>query len=472
MLDEKEIKYDVISIPASGTIDLIYKYGIHAHPDTQPYKYRNTNYITFRKTGGVMEKLFTVQDIIIIKPDNIEEINKLNLDENTKDKLLGYIEERKNTFTFGTRDKPYKFYILKFEKELNHKPKKPRQNNQCYFTLDELESGEEYVNSIVINDKINTVTTNNYWTFFANPKYWYIDDFLNSEKSKEEIYYSIMSIRKSDKDRMKIGDRGVIRVGIDCRTKIQLNGKDKLRAGIYAIVELKSIAEFTIDNDSEFYANRGDAKREKWRVKIKVIKNFINSPIIISGNESDILNKDKYLVKGTQVATMLLPEDAFFEIISLSGQKDNRYTFEEVINEDKYGFCDSRTGIEALNKIYENVDIEKKERIIQVVERGKIAIDFKKYVGFKCQICESMGLDLYSFKKKNGEYYSEAHHIVPVNDALNSKLSVDNLISVCPNHHSQIHFGDVDLISNNDDYIEYKIDGKLVKIEKVKLSTL
>lgn len=52
----EEYDYEVISIPASGTIELIYKYGIHAHPDTQPYKYKKTKYFTFRKPGGVMEK--------------------------------------------------------------------------------------------------------------------------------------------------------------------------------------------------------------------------------------------------------------------------------------------------------------------------------------------------------------------------------------------------------------------------------
>lgn len=360
---------------------------------------------------------------------------------------------------------------MKYEKELNNHPRKPRQNNQCYFTIKELESGKEYVDSVYARSKSHNTKVEkeeNYWTFFANPKFWYIDDFLNSEKVNEELYYSI---RASDKDKMKIGDIGVIRVGVDNRTKTQLNGKNKLQPGIYAIIEIKSIPQFTSDNDDEFYSNKEDSKKEKWRIKIKVIKNLLNKPIIFKENNNHILNKDKYLIKGMQAATMPLLKETFYEIVNLSASSSELYNYEEVIDEDNYRFADSTTGIEALNKIYEKVDIKKKERIVQVVERGSIATEFKKYIGGKCQICERMRLNPYSFRKKNGDYYLEVHHVIPVNDTENSKLSVDNLISVCANHHRQIHYGDVELISNNDDYIEYKIDGKLIKIEKVKISS-
>ncbi|WP_197096108.1 HNH endonuclease [Paraclostridium sordellii] len=57
-------------------------------------------------------------------------------------------------------------------------------------------------------------------------------------------------------------------------------------------------------------------------------------------------------------------------------------------------------------------------------------------------------------QKRNDEYYSEAYHIIPVNEISKTKLSIDNLISVCANHHRQIHYGDVELITNNEFYIE------------------
>lgn len=466
----REYKPEVISIPASGTIDLIYKYGIHAHPNTEPYNYRKTKYFTFRKSGGVMEKLFTVERTIIVRPDNLNEISRYDIDEDTKNRLIGYIKERAKGFTFETKYTSYKFYILKYERELIHKPKKPRQNNQCYFTLNELESGKEYVESISNINKIKNTSINessSYWTFLANPKYWYVDDFLNSNKIDDEIYYSI---RECDKDKINIGDMGVIRVGVDSRTKTQLKGKNKLKPGVYAIVEVRSTPEYKEDNDNEFYANTEDASKIKWRVRIKVVKKLINKPIIFSENNNDILNKDKYLIKGHQAATMPLNKDTYNEVISLIVNNTDLFTYKDIIDKDKYQLGDNESGIKALNKFYETVDVKKKEKIIKIVERGRIANEFKKYIGFKCQICEALNMNPYSFKKKNGEYYTEAHHVIPVNEISKTKLSIDNLISVCPNHHRQIHYGDVELISNNEIYIEYKIDDKLVKIEKVRFN--
>lgn len=307
----------------------------------------------------------------------------------------------------------------------------------------------------------------NYWTFFANPKIWYIDDFLNSDKVyDDEVYYKI---RPCDRESMNIGDKGLIRVGLDHRTKKLLNGKAKLKSGIYAIVEIVSEPEYVKDSDLEFYD--GDYERtgndEMWRVKFMVIKNLIDSPIIFKEIDNEILSKDKYLIRGFQASTMPLIKESFDEAVKIVNLTPNRFSYEEIINGD-YDFGSSRSSIEGLNEIYKNVGIEKKERLVKIVERGRIANKFKEYMGYKCQICDILNENPYSFKKKDGTYYSEVHHIIPVSHEKESKLSVDNLICLCPNHHRQIHYGDVEILSNNDLYIEYKIDGNIVKVEKVK----
>ena len=114
------------------------------------------------------------------------------------------------------------------------------------------------------NENFENNKENAMWTFFENPKYWYIDDFLNSDKVNSEIYYSI---NKDHRDRFKIGDRGIIRVRKDSRNKSELNGKERMKAGVYAIVKVTSLPEFTKENDSEFYANKEEVNKEKWRVK-------------------------------------------------------------------------------------------------------------------------------------------------------------------------------------------------------------
>ena len=48
-MTNENFKNTAISIPASGTIDLIYKYQIHAHPYKVGYEYKDVPYYTFRK---------------------------------------------------------------------------------------------------------------------------------------------------------------------------------------------------------------------------------------------------------------------------------------------------------------------------------------------------------------------------------------------------------------------------------------
>lgn len=472
-MTNENFKNIAISIPASGTIDLIYKYQIHAHPDKLGYEYKDVSYYTFRKKGGIMDRLFSIEKIITLNPYNVDEIKEYNLTLEVEDRIRKYIEERSNSYKFEHNDIKYKFYVLNYVENLIHNPKRPGQNNHCYITLDELRSGKELVDTVNLSESKNSYINqpnnkeNSIWTFFSNPKYWYVDDFLKSNKVDSEIYYSI---NKDHRNRFKIGDRGVIRVGIDSRTKSNLNGREKMQPGVYAIVKVTSLPEFIKDSDSEFYPNKDDINKDKWRVKIKIIKNLIDSPIIFNEENRVELGQDRYLINGFQRSTMPLDEDVFYKILKLANLNKNINVnrYEEIIDLKDLG--NSISGIEFLNDIYANINIEQKEKLVKVIERGKIANKIKKYLQYKCQICESLGENPHSFKKKNGEYYIETHHIIPVSDTKNSKLSVDNLICVCPNHHRQLHYGNVKIINNNNIYVEYNIDGIQVKINKVKLN--
>ena len=165
---------------------------------------------------------------------------------------------------------------------------------------------------------------------------------------------------------------------------------------------------------------------------------------------------------------MPLREDTFYNVLKLINLNNNVNEFEEIIDIKQLG--NTTNGIELLNEIYANTNIEQKERVVKVIERGEIANKIKEYIQYKCQICESLGQNPYSFKKKNGEYYVETHHIIPVSDLENSKLSVDNLICLCPNHHREVHYGNVKIINNNDMYVEYNLDGIEVKVNKIKVN--
>ena len=156
---------EVISIPAAGTIDLIYKYKIHAHPNSiKSYPYKNALYYTFREKGGLMRKLYSLERTINLNPHNLDEINNVNIDDEIKESLQGYINDRNNSFMFS-EDEEYKFYILDEGLELNKVVSLPGQNNHAYFTISEMYSGKDIVErsnkDIVIDEEYENVENDN-----------------------------------------------------------------------------------------------------------------------------------------------------------------------------------------------------------------------------------------------------------------------------------------------------------------------
>lgn len=159
----QNIQREVISIPASGTIDIIYKYRVHAHPDkSKGYNYKDALYYTFRKKGGVMEKLFTLDSVVSLNPYKPSDIDIHIKSYDKRKRVLAYIEERMADFGFDHLDTNYKFYILKQEINLSKYPKRPGQNNHCYFTLHEIFSGKVFVeNAVETSDIIYHANNNN-----------------------------------------------------------------------------------------------------------------------------------------------------------------------------------------------------------------------------------------------------------------------------------------------------------------------
>lgn len=140
---------EILSVPAGKTFEEISKYHIHACPDIPSYNYRDPIFITFRqKSGGVMNKLYKIEDILILAPENLSVLKDISeSDFSYKDRLLAYIEERKNGHGFKRND-TYRFYILSESDHisLSHNPR-PEKNNAggWYYTLSEMLSGRQVV---------------------------------------------------------------------------------------------------------------------------------------------------------------------------------------------------------------------------------------------------------------------------------------------------------------------------------------
>lgn len=132
--------------------------------------------------------------------------------------------------------------------------------------------------------------------------------------------------------------------------------------------------------------------------------------------------------------------------------------------------ADTVAGIIALEKQMKDKIPEVKERISSYIERGAIANKVKKLTSYRCMVCDALGTPPYSFKKKNGDHYVETHHVTHVAIAQKGVLSISNLITVCANHHRQLHYGETELLQNTNDEFIFKVDNSVIEIPKIKVN--
>lgn len=315
------------------------------------------------------------------------------------------------------------------------------------------------INNPFIEKAENKSKYTNYWTFFCDPSKWEIDKFLMTETE-----YDGYQVNPWHKKFFSEGQLGVIRVSVDKRTKTELNGRPKLEAGIYAIVEITSKAYQRTDKPDEFWKDWNDKEEAKPIVNIRYIKNLINNPILISDLKNEhVINLDKYLLDGFQASSMPLNQATFEYLTAKIGNIDN------ILNNIEEERPVSISDIEKLEAKYRNATPLVKYRISKTIERGTISQKVKRYNDYKCQICDELGLNPYTFKRDNGEYYIETHHIIPVSHGKKGTLGLTNLITVCANHHRQIHFGGIGITVLEDKFI-VEIDNKAIEIPKIRLN--
>jgi hypothetical protein len=132
---------------------------------------------------------------------------------------------------------------------------------------------------------------------------------------------------------------------------------------------------------------------------------------------------------------------------------------------------DSWRNIEKLEAKMKDMTPKARQRTSMYIERGKIAKDVKKLTGFKCQICEALGLPPHGFKKeKSNEPYVESHHVISVSTLVEGLLSIKNIMTLCANHHRQMHYGNVSPIEYDGEYFVFKIDDTPIKIKKISIN--
>ena len=226
-------------------------------------------------------------------------------------------------------------------------------NNPAWTNRENDSSFDKLIASI--QNYLNNETLVNYWTFFCNPKYWDIKNFLIDLNNGTQSEIDSWRISDHHKDLIKEGDYGVIRVGIDKRTKAELNGDEKVYPGVYAIVKVvkKPYFEEMID-DSNYWNDSEPVSKRKYKVKIEFIKNFIDKPILFE-KYGELLSEDKYLVKGFQASSMPLLPDVFQKIRELKNI--------EIENLNDKDFLD--TVSTNLEQIYHDLKNTERETIVK-----------------------------------------------------------------------------------------------------------
>lgn len=79
----------------------------------------------------------------------------------------------------------------------------------------------------------------------------------------------------------------------------------------------------------------------------------------------------------------------------------------------------------------------------------------------------AMGLIHYSFQKKNGDNYCEAHNVVPVSNCKDGTLHPSNVICVSADRHRQLHYGNAKVVDIRGEEFEFLIDGETIIVPKL-----
>lgn len=280
-----------------------------------------------------------------------------------------------------------------------------------------------------------------YWVFVCNPKKWAIDRFL-----EQRIERDTWGIRPSDRGRFAPGQLGIVRVGIDQRTIAERGGKPALEAGIYALCEVESEAFDGTGASSEFWAP-GAERAPGWpTVNIRYLHAYVTNPLTIERLRTERPDVSGLLINGFQAASFPITARDFHAVMERLGE-----TLDELPSpaDDEDTTADQ---LAALERKYLHASPEVKTRVSKSIERGPVGRLVKKMTGFKCQVCAALGHDPIGFLKASGEPYVEAHHVMPVSTKQVGSLSASNVMTVCANHHRQLHFGGIDVTISDETF--------------------
>ena len=217
---------------------------------------------------------------------------------------------------------------------------------------------------------------------------------------------------------------------------------------------------------------------------------YFQNPVVL---DNERVARDKLLPEGKQIsqqgfnyldsdnvfnalllAARLNPDDKKLTSLLQKFPNDLSYINELIEAEDFRGFlgsqdADTLESLSRLEKKMQQLRPQLKERVSAFIERGAIATKVKALTKYKCLVCEAIGLNPIGFRKPDGIPYVETHHVDPVPQQAVGALGLANLVTVCANHHRQLHFGNARLTHQTPTHFTFLIDGQKIEIQKIRL---
>lgn len=297
-----------------------------------------------------------------------------------------------------------------------------------------------------------------YWVFVCNPAKWAIDKFLAGG-----IDVDTWGVRPSDAENFAPGQLGIVRVGVDRRSLADREGRPPLEPGIYALCEVESTVFPGTGANPSFWAD-GEGREPGWpTVRVRYLRGYLHRPLAIARLRTERSGLSPLLLDGFQAASFPISASDFHVVLKLLDEDVDELPAPAI------PVADTFDRLAELEQKYLNASPEVKTRTSKAIERGPIGAAVKKATGFGCQLCAALGLNPVGFLKSNGDPYVEAHHVMPVSRKEVGSLSASNIMTVCANHHRQLHYGGAVTVEIGPAAFSVSIEGVTVDIPKFKL---
>jgi 5-methylcytosine-specific restriction endonuclease McrA len=272
------------------------------------------------------------------------------------------------------------------------------------------------------------------WIFQGNPRFFRIDDYLNS---REEFYWTIKQFKKI----IKIGDI----------VYIWRSGKN---AGIVAVAQVTSHVEIVSDDSTDYWIQKSETNSaETERVKLRILERRVDNPLL--KDDVKVRLPDWSFIKSPQGTNFKVSIEQSEIINNLLGFKNESISTVETDEEDYVQDAESQQkdkeiqdSVEKVKSDQELLDLinkiesklisaplrEKRKTAYAISRNPTISKLIKQRAGYKCELCGEFG-----FEKKNGGLYAEAHHLHELGQGGLDLPS--NLVCLCAGCHRRIHWG-------------------------------